>query len=394
MAEPPLTVAWISYFPVEWLPDGPPETRIPKQHPTSWLPSLAEEFSRRPADLKLHVIVTRKHFPRDVTFDRGGVTYHCLKVQGGVRAPSLFWTDTLRIRQVVAAIRPDLIHAWGTEGGAALIASRLGRPYLVSIQGLLGWFGTQAELGWYLRFMGVLEKFSLRRARMGTAESTFAVEHTRRHWPNLDMRRVEVVSGWEFHQVQRRPQTERIRLFMVGALGSRKGGDMVARAFGELRQRLPLDLVVVGRPEASCLDPVRAQLPPGTLEAIQFKPGLEQAQLMEEFARATIAVCPTRADTGPMFAKECVVAGVPLVGSRVAGIPDYVVPGRNGFLCEPGDAVGFTAALEQACTHPEFRHGRVDAEVQERLRRELTPNASADGFLARYRETLADYATR
>lgn len=393
MAEKPLTVAWISYFPVEWLPDAPPETRLPKQHPTTWLRSLADEFAGR-AELRLHVVVTRKQFPRDVTFERNGVTFHCLKVRGGLRAPSLFWTDTFRIRQAVTAIKPDLVHAWGTEGGAALIASRLKLPYLVTIQGLLGWYARCAPLGRYLHFMAMLEKIALRRARVATAESTFAVDYTRRQWPNLDVKRVEVVSGWEFHRIVRRPPPDRIRLLMVGALEGRKGGDVLLRAFGHLRGQFPLELVVVGRADPACVDPVRGQLPPGTWEAVQFRHDLTSAQIAEELAEATIAACPTRADTGPMFAKEAVVAGVPLVGSRVGGLPDYVQPGRNGFLCEPGDADDFTRALEQACRHPEFRSGRVELEVQERLRRELTPSASADGFLARYRETLAAYSVR
>ena len=65
MTARPLTVAWFSYFPVEWLP-GVPEAvqRLPRQHPASWQRVLLAEFEKNPG-LKLHVIVLRKQFERD-----------------------------------------------------------------------------------------------------------------------------------------------------------------------------------------------------------------------------------------------------------------------------------------------------------------------------------------
>lgn len=388
MTAKPLTVAWISYFPVEWLPDPPPAARIPKQHPAPWQRTIAAALGRH-SDLRLHVLVTRKHFPHDLTFERDGVTFHCLKVQGGLRAPSLFWTDTLRIRRALTTIAPDLVHAWGTESGAALIASRLGRPYLVTIQGLLGWLGTQVKLGWYPRFLAPLENLALRRATRATAESPFAVGLARRFWPQLDVRHIDVVPGWEFHQVVRRPPTGRIRLLAVNALNHAKGGDLLLQTFGALRTRLGLELTVVGHPDPACVAAVRDRLPPGTLEAVQFRPDLTSAQVAEELATTTLAVCPTRADTGPMFAKEAVVAGVPLIGSRMGGLPGYVTPGRNGFLVEVGDAAGLTAAVEQACHDPAFQLGTVDATLLARLRRELSPATCAENFLACYHDVLA-----
>ena len=36
--------------------------------------------------------------------------------------------DTVLIRRALRAIKPDVVHAWGTEQGAALVANRLGYP--------------------------------------------------------------------------------------------------------------------------------------------------------------------------------------------------------------------------------------------------------------------------
>ena len=77
---------------------------------------LLAEFEKNPA-LRVHVIILRKSIARSFSFERNGVTFHLLKYPGGSRAPTLFWMDTLLIRQALRRIQPDLIHAWGSERG-------------------------------------------------------------------------------------------------------------------------------------------------------------------------------------------------------------------------------------------------------------------------------------
>jgi glycosyltransferase involved in cell wall biosynthesis len=47
--------------------------------------------------------------------------------------------------------------------------------------------------------------------------------------------------------------------------------------------------------------------------------------------------------------------GLPIVASRVGGIPDIVEDGVNGLLVEPGDASGFAAALERLLGDEELK---------------------------------------
>lgn len=93
---------------------------------------------------------------------------------------------------------------------------------------------------------------------------------------------------------------------------------------------------------------------------------------------------PTRADTSPNAVKEAVVAGVPVVASSVGGIPDYVVPGKNGLLFAPGDLREFVQTLRAACAHPLLSQGQVDPEALARLRAYLSPEQMAKNFLRAY----------
>src|ERR1043166_3859759 len=211
MAGRPLKVAWISFFPIELLPELPaPLRNLPRLHPATWQRVLLEELKDKP-DLKLEIIAVRKQFPHNCSFDWGGATFHCIRVPPGLRTLSLFWLETLLIRRCLVRIRPDLVHAWGSERGAALIGSRLGWPYLVTMQGLLEWYAQQVDLGLVSRLEAKLERIALRRASVVTTESTFSVNWLREHYPHLEVRQAEHAPGWVFHRLRRQPETHPVR---------------------------------------------------------------------------------------------------------------------------------------------------------------------------------------
>src|SRR5947209_14214182 len=100
----PLVVAWISDFPVEWLPDLPESLRsLPRQQPATWQMVLLSEFEKNCA-LRIHVILLRSRIAEDLSFERNGVTFHLLRASAWWRLGSFFWADTLRIRRVCRAI--------------------------------------------------------------------------------------------------------------------------------------------------------------------------------------------------------------------------------------------------------------------------------------------------
>jgi len=104
MLEKPLTVAWISDFPVEWLPEVPEPLRgLPRRHPATWQMVLLSEFEQNP-ELRVHVILLRWRIEASVTFERKGIVFHVLKAPAWLRPASLFWADTLLIRRVCEQI--------------------------------------------------------------------------------------------------------------------------------------------------------------------------------------------------------------------------------------------------------------------------------------------------
>jgi len=385
----PLRVAWISDFPIEWRESLPPElSSLPRQHPMTWQSVLLGELRQVPG-LRLDVLLLRKGLPRDFVFSDGPVTFHVLRSIGGTRAPSLFWTDTLRIQRKLAALAPHVVHAWGAERGAGIVASRLGYPWLVTIQGLLSWYLQTTPMHWSYRFLAILEHVSLRRASYATTESAFGADWLRARYPRLSVRQIEHAPNWQFHSVARQPQTRPARLIFVGSFDLRKGADLLMPALDRLREELDFELLVLGFAPPELKAALQARVSETTWRRTQFRQGLSPREVAQELSTATLMVFPTRADTSPNSVKEAAVAGLPVVGSRVGGIPDYIFPGKNGLLFDSGNLDQLTEAIRAALRHPLFGAGQVNPHTLEQVRAYLSPKLMAEKFLGLYRELAA-----
>jgi glycosyltransferase involved in cell wall biosynthesis len=76
-------------------------------------------------------------------------------------------------------------------------------------------------------------------------------------------------------------------------------------------------------------------------EASGFLPGLD------------VLAVPSRSDGSPLVVCEAMAAGVPVVASRVGGLPDLVEDGGSGLLVRPGEAEDLARALVALLLDPE-----------------------------------------
>ena len=383
-----LTVAWISDFPIEWLPNLPEPLRaLPRRHPATWEMVLLSEYEKNPA-IRVHVILLRWRIERSFSFERNGTVFHVLKLPVWLRLASLFWADTRLISKVCKSIKPDLVHAWGIEKGAAVIANRLGYPYVMTVQGLFGWYKEKVPLAPYDLFTERLERRALARAPVVTTESTFAVQFLQQRYPCLEVQQAEHAPNSAFFQVRRQPQTKPVHFICIGVLSFRKGTDLLFQALDKLASTMEFTLTVITNPNVAFLDSIRSTTSDALWQRVDFKYHILPHEVARELERPTMLLLPTRADTSPNAIKEAVVAGVPVVASSVGGIPDYVFPGKNGFLFSPGELSGFIGAIKAACSHPLFSKGEVDKETLAETRAYLSPERMAQNFLKAYEIAL------
>jgi glycosyltransferase involved in cell wall biosynthesis len=395
-----LKIAWISYFPVEWLPDAPePVRNLPHFHPATWQRVLLEEFNAKAseelnqtgqtAQPDLHILCVRRQFERNISFAAQGATFHCLKLPPGMRTLTLFWWETFLVRLCLRRIQPDLVHAWGTERGAALVASRLGFPYLVTMQGLLEWYSQHVKLGRFQRLEARLERPSLRRASVVTTESTFAVQWLKEHYPHLEVRQAEHAANWLFHLLERKPELRPLRFLYVAFMSPIKGTDILLRGLARLCRELDFRLTIVGPPAPEFIAQIKQVTSSALWERVEFKHGLTQEQVAQEMQRATMVLFPTRVDTSPNSVKEAVVAGVPVVASAIGGIVDYVFPSRNGLTFPAGDLEAFVQNVRTAVAHPLLGQGQVEEQTRRAMSEYLSPKVMRQKFLSAYERVWA-----
>ena len=380
-----MRIAWISHYPIEYMPGLPGPLRgLPRLHPATWKAVLLQQLKGLP-DVQLEVIVVRKHFPTSMAFESDGVRFHCLKLPGGMRSLSLFWWETLQIRRCLRKLRPDLVHAWGTERGAALVASRLRYPYLVTMQGLLNWYLEHVDLGPHMKLDAWLETVSIRRASVVSVESNFGVQWLKEHHPHLEIHQVEHAPSPLFHQVVRQPQLQPLRFLTIGIASMRKGTDLVLRALDRLIPELDFRLTLAGSEEKGFFEKMRRETSAALWARVTCQPHLSPDQIAQELAQTTMVLFPTRVDNSPNAVKEAVAAGVPVVASGVGGILDYVIPGKNGFVFPPGDLEQFILSIRRAVSHPQLGRGCVDPQTLKEMQLYLSPKRMGEGFLACYR---------
>jgi glycosyltransferase involved in cell wall biosynthesis len=78
-------------------------------------------------------------------------------------------------------------------------------------------------------------------------------------------------------------------------------------------------------------------------------------RLRDLYARAHVFVLTTRADCFSLASLEAMATGLPVITTRVGGIPEIVDHGRSGFLVDPGDEQGLVRALRDLAGSPELR---------------------------------------
>ena len=127
-----------------------------------------------------------------------------------------------------------------------------------------------------------------------------------------------------------------INILFVGGNLERKGGRLLLEAFRALKP-LGVELHLVTR---DGVDPE-----PGLFVYNQLQPNSDT--LKQLYWRSDIFCLPTSGDCLPMVLSEAGAAGLPLVSTQVAAIPEIVRDGETGLLVPKGDVLALTAALRR-----------------------------------------------
>jgi glycosyltransferase involved in cell wall biosynthesis len=134
--------------------------------------------------------------------------------------------------------------------------------------------------------------------------------------------------------------------FLIGAVGrlsAEKGFDLLIRATDRLvREGLDVELLIVGEGDQQpALEALAAELGcAARVRLVGYRPDVKDLyQAMDVFALSSWR------EGLPNVLLEAMALEVPVVATRIAGIPRLIRDGDNGLLVEPGDVEGLGRAL-------------------------------------------------
>lgn len=140
--------------------------------------------------------------------------------------------------------------------------------------------------------------------------------------------------------------TPREFILSVATWEPKKGLDVLIRAYAKARHAASgLALVLVGRPgeaEAALRALVREL---GLENDVFFYGNVPHAQVSLLLGRAKLFCLPSRVEPFGIAVLEAGAYRLPVIASRVGGIPEIIIDGESGLLVEPDDADALAAAL-------------------------------------------------
>jgi colanic acid/amylovoran biosynthesis glycosyltransferase len=179
---------------------------------------------------------------------------------------------------------------------------------------------------------------------------------------------------------------ERYRIGTLGRLVEKKGMDVLIRAVAELRERpYRIELSIAGdgllRSELEAL--VRGL---NLTDTVRFEGSIAHSQVTDWMRSLDAFVLACRKDARgdmdgiPVVLMEAMSQSVPVISTRLSGIPELVVHEQTGLLADPGDPVSLAAQIDRLLESVELR-SRLVGRAMEHVRREFSQDVNLDRLL-------------
>ena len=241
------------------------------------------------------------------------------------------------------------VHAhFGTNSAEVVMLMRAlgGPPYSFTVHG-------PDE---FLKPMGLAEK--IRRSAFVVAISSYARSQLYLRLPHRDWPKVKVVHcGLEkgFYDIPAAPLRDTRRFVCVGRLSEEKGQILMLEAVARLAAKnIEIELVLAGDgPLRSELEELIEQYAIGP--QVRITGWISGDEVRNEILAARALVSPSFSEGLPVVIMEAMALRRPVLTTYIAGIPELVRSGENGWLFPAGSLEDLTGALE----------GCLSASIQE-----------------------------
>lgn len=175
-------------------------------------------------------------------------------------------------------------------------------------------------------------------------------------------------------------------LLFLGRIGQRKGAYDLIPAVAKLLPAFPdLRLIMGGDGDLEKAKHMAKSL--GLAEHLELPGWVTGAAKQALLGRASVYVLPSYHEGLPMSVLEAMAAGLPVVSTRVGGIPEAVRDGVDGFLIDAGDVDALEDRLRALLSDADLRR-RMGESARERIRLHFSTEVIVPRIEALYAELL------
>ena len=288
---------------------------------------IAEHLARR--GHLVHVITSLDEGLPDESYEKGFYIHRIPLIKIRIFGALFFWRAIIR---TIRKIDPDLVHAQSLISGMpALISKKMLKiPYVV--------WGQGSDV--YLP-NGLVKLTS--KTVIKNADSAIALtENMKKVMQDIYNRDIAVVpNGIELGVNVEKPHVRILeetykRILFVGRLHPVKGVRYLIQAMQLIHARRPeTKLILVGDgEERDYLEDLTDHL--GIRECVDFVGEVPHERIIDYLDHADVFVLPSLSESFGIVLLEAMACGLPIVATRVGGIPEIIEDGVNGYLVNPG----------------------------------------------------------
>jgi glycosyltransferase involved in cell wall biosynthesis len=313
--------------------------------------------------------------------------FHSLVVPQWGWMKTLFQGCIRASRKKIQEIQPDIVHGQGTEMDCSLSAVFSGRPNVLTLHGnmrIIAALNREKPFS-YNWLAARLEGFVLPRTKGVVCITNYTREAVR-----AVTARTWVLSNavdQTFFEINVVPDASQPPIGLcVGTICMRKNQNDFIRSLDGLAQTRKFKLIFASEPAQGAYGAEFHRL-------VRERPWCEhigfinREQLKARLATASFVVLPTREDNCPMVVLEAMAAGVPVMASKVGGVPDLIEPGKTGLFCDPDRPESFREGVETLLSDRDAAR-QIAAAAKSEARRRFHPEVVARKHLEIYREVL------
>jgi len=288
----------------------------------------------RISDLDIHIVAPTYKSSSGLE-KRGSLTIHWLKMPSIPACLSNWSIYRQTVHSCLAEINPDITHFQNVASWSIGYQ----KPYLITIHGIYEKDMLYKD-GIFLSLRRALVAFTERIGRKASPHTILISpyvldeigEQVRgRHW------HIENPVSSEFFNIERTDAGPRV--LYVGRISRRKNIDGLLRAFSIVKQKVgDATLHIAGTPESSeylngCMKYIEEN---GLGSSVHFLGNVDRPGLIKLLGEASCLALVSFQETAPMAVEEAMAGGVPVVASRICGLPFMIEDRSSGFLVEPG----------------------------------------------------------